>query len=262
MWENRCKIAVSGVGFSAGHANGGEAAGRARAGSGQGGRGGLRAEDAGHRRARDLSGIAGDRPRGGGRHLDRVRQLHDGDVEASAPHLAHPDGFGQYRRRRSAGRQRAARRRVQICGGLAGDAQSARHLPEPARHPRAGTAAVHRALRIRRPGTGHGGRLHALARKEQSESREDGDPRGDATQARAEESSRVLQGAAHARGISEFPHGRASVLPLRLRYSRAGRSRHRAHDCRSRTRLEAASRVPRGLRPAARTSRWPAASAA
>ena len=48
---------------------------------------------------------------------------------------------GEHRRRRAAGGQRAARRRVQVRGGVAGDAQPEGHLPEPARRPRAHGAA-------------------------------------------------------------------------------------------------------------------------
>ena len=36
--------------------------------------------------------------------------------------------------------------------------------------------------------------------------------------------------AADARGLSQLPHGRLSVLSLRLRYPGAGSGRHRAHD--------------------------------
>ncbi len=42
--------------------------------------------------------------------------------------------------------------------------------------------AVHRAVRLRRSGTRHGGRLYPLARAEQPEPREDGDPGGDPAQ--------------------------------------------------------------------------------
>ena len=189
-------------GIFPGHPVGGDSSGRARAAGGQGGGGGLRPEDVGHRRVGDLSGLAGEGTRAGGRHQHRVRQLHDGDAEAPEPRLAHPDRVCEYRRRRSAGRQRAARGGMQVCGGLAGDAQPARHLPEPARHVCTRSGSVHRAIWLRRSGARHGGRVHPLARKAQSESREDGDPRGDPAPARSPESSLVLQGAAHARGVS------------------------------------------------------------
>ena len=95
-------------------------------------------------------------------------------------------GIGEHRRRRAAGRQRAARGRVQVRGGLARDAQPARAPTRtcPARYA-ARRDAVHRAVRLRRSGPGHGGRVHALAGEEQPEPREDGDARGDAAQARA-----------------------------------------------------------------------------
>jgi len=83
------------------------------------------------------------------------------------------------------------------------------------------------------PGQHMAVRVHALAGKEQPESREDGDARRDAAQARPQESSLVFQGAAHARGVSELPHGRVSVLPVRLRYPGTGCRRDRAHRRRS-----------------------------
>ena len=46
-------------------------------------------------------------------------------------------------------------------------------------------------------------------------------------------------------------HGRVSVLPVRLRHPGAGRGRHRADDRRSRARSEAAPGLSRRLRPAA-----------
>ncbi len=68
-----------------------------------------------------------------------------------------------------------ARRCVQVRGGVAGDAQPARHLPEPAERHGSRCDAVHRTLWLRRSGTGHGGRLYKMARAEQPEPREDGD---------------------------------------------------------------------------------------
>ena len=192
MWENRCKVAVSGVGFSkvsrtaemplAVHAL--TAVKEAVADSG------LAAVR--HRRAGDLSGTAGDRPCRDRRDLDRVGQLHDGDAETAEPDLAHPGRHGEYRRRRAAGGQRAARRGVQIRRGVAGDAQPARHLPEPAGRIRRRRDAVHRALRVRRAGAGHGGRLYALARTAQPEPREDGDPGGDAAPPHAAQPARLF----------------------------------------------------------------------
>ena len=263
MWENRCKVAISGVGFSkvtrsaeiplAAHAlTGGQGRGRR-----------FRPADGGHRRAGDLSGAAGDRACRGGRHLRRLGQLHDGDAEAAEPDLAHPGRHGEYRRRGAAGRQRAAGRRLQIRGRLAGDAQPARHLPEPARRLCRRRDPVHRALRFRRAGPGHGGRLYALAGTAQPEPREDGDPGRDAAPPHAAQSARLfLRHAADRRGLLGFPHGRLSVLPLRLRHPGAGRRRHRADHRRARARPEAEAGLSRRLRPAARTSRWPGGSAA
>ena len=252
MWDNRCKIAVSGVGYSkvtrsadiplAAHALTAVKDAVAEFGP----------ADVGHRRPGDLSGTAGDRPRGGRRHLRRVGQLHDGDAEAAQSDLAHPGGHDQHRRRGAAGGERAARRRVQIRGGVAGDAQPARHLSEPARRLCRGRDAVHRALRLRRPGAGHGGRLYALAREEQPDPREDGDARGDAAQAHAAQSARVfLRHAADARGLLRLAHGRLSVLPVRLRHPGAGRGRHRADDGGPGARPEADAGLSRRLRPAA-----------
>ena len=56
----------------------------------------------------------------------------------------------------------------------------------------AGRHAVHRAVRLRRSGAGHGGRVYTLARAEWPEPREDGDARGDAAQAYAAQSARVF----------------------------------------------------------------------
>ena len=151
-------------GLFQGHALGRHPARGACADRGQGGGRRFRAADVRHRRSGDLSGTAGDRPRRGRRHLDRLGQLHDGDAEIAEPHLAHPGRHDQYRRRRAAGGQRAARRGVQIRRGVAGDAQPARHLPEPAERHGGRRDAVHRALRLWRAGAGDGGRLYALAR--------------------------------------------------------------------------------------------------
>ena len=126
-----------------------------------------------------------------------------------------------------------------------------------------GAAQFTGAVRVRRSGPGHGGRVHALAGAARPEPGEDGDARRDPAPALAHEPPRVLlQGAAHARGLSEFPDGRVPVLPLRLRHPGAGRGRHRPHHRRPRARSEAAPRVHRGLRSAAARSRWPGASGA
>ena len=144
---------------------------------GQGGGGRFGTADVRHRRSGDLSGTAGDRPRRNRRHLDRVGQLHDGDAETAQSQLAHPGRHHQHRRRGAAGGQRVARRGVQIRGGVAGDAQPARHLPEPARRPCPGCGPVHRALWLWRSGARHGGRLYQMARAEPPEPREDGHAR-------------------------------------------------------------------------------------
>ena len=52
--------------------------------------------------------------------------------------------------------------------------------------------AVHRALRVWRAGAGDGGRLYPMARKEQPEPREDGDPRGDPAQAHPAQPARLF----------------------------------------------------------------------
>ena len=218
-------------GLFQGLALGRHSARRACADRGEGGGGGLGPGDVRHRRPGDLSRTAGDRTRGGRRHLRRVRQLHDGDAEAAQPDLAHPGGNHEHRWRRAAGGECPARRRVQIRGGVAGDAQPARHLSEPARRARGRCHAVHRALRLRRSGPGHGGCVYTLAGTQRPEPREDGDARGDATQAHAAQSARVfLRHAADARGLLCVAHGGLSVLPVRLRHPGARRGRHRADD--------------------------------
>ena len=210
-------------------------AGGACARGGERRRGRLRPRPVGHRRAGDLSGAAGDGPRGGGRRHHRVRQLHDGDAEAPEPLLARAGRDGEHRRGRPTGDQRAARRRMQIRCGLARDAQPEGHLSEPARHLRPGRLAVHRSVRIRRARTRNGRRLHALARAAWTEPRENGDARGDPAPALAHEPARLLlRAAAHARGLPELSDGRVPVLPLRLRYPGAGRRRHRPHHRRPR----------------------------
>ena len=210
-------------------------AGRACARGGQGRRRRLRARPGRHRRPGDVSGAAGDGARGDRRRHHRLRQLHDDDAEAAEPRLARPGGDGEHRRSRPAGGQRAARRRVQVRGGLAGDAQPQGHVPEPAGHPCPGRDAIHRALRVRRAGAAHGGRVHALAGAARPEPGKDGDARRDPAPALAQEPARLLpQGRAHARGLPELADGRVPVLSLRLRHPGAGRRRHRPHHRRPR----------------------------
>ncbi len=252
MWENRCKVAVSGVGFSQGHALGRDPARRSCADRGQGGGRRFGARDVRHRRSGDLSGIAGDRARRGRRHLDRVGQLHDGDAEIAQSQLAHPGRHDQHRRCGATGGQRIARRGVPIRGGVAGDAQPARHLPEPARRLRAGRRPVHRPLRLWRSGAGHGGRLYPLARAAQPEPREDGDLGRDPAPSHAAQSARLfLRHGADTRGLPQLADGGVSVLPVRLRHPGAGGGRDRADDGRAGARPEAEAGLPRRLRPAA-----------
>ena len=238
MWEHRCKVAVSGVGFSkvtrsaeiplAAHAL--EAVKGAVADSGLA--------------MSDIDGLAtypelpATGHADGGRHHHRLRELHDGDAEAPEPHLARPGGDGQHRRRGPAGGQRVARRRVQVRGGVAGDAQPARapirtcraRMP-PARRSsrrRTASAAPVRAWRSRTR-AGSSGTTRAARRWPRSPSPSAG--------TRSMNPHAYFYGtAAHARGLPEFADGRVSVLSLRLRYPRAGRGRHRAHDRRPRAR--------------------------
>ena len=108
---------------------------------------------------------------------------------------------------------------------------------------RGGRGAVHRAVWVRRAGSGHGGRLYALAGAERPEPRQDGDARGDAAQAHAAQSARVfLRHAADARGLLRLAHGCVSVLSVRLRHSGAGRGGDRADDGGPGARSEAARR--------------------
>ena len=163
-------------------------------------------------------------------------------------------GSGQHRRRRAAGRQRAARRRVQVRRGLAGDAQPARAPTRtcPARM-RAGRDAVHRAVRLRRSGPGHGGRVHALARDATTRTARRWSTLA-VTQRKHtqhEPARLLLRHAADARGLLRLAHGRVSVLPLRLRHPGAGGGRHRADDRRAGARPEADARLSRRLRSAA-----------
>ena len=128
---------------------------------------------------------------------------------------------------------------------------------------RAGRRAVHRALRLRRSGAGHGGRLYALARTAQPEPREDGDPGGDAAPPHAAQSARLfLRHAADARGLLRVADGGVSVLPVRLRHPGAGGGRDRADDRRPGARPEAARRPISPATASGCTSRWRAASAA
>jgi len=239
-------------GLFQGHARGRDPARGACAGGCERGGRGFGAAAVRHRRSDDLSGTAGHGPRGGRRHLGRVSQLHDGDAEIAQPQLAHPGRNDQHRRRRAAGGQRIACRGVQLRGGVAGDAQSARHLPEPPGHPRAGRRAVYRALWLWRTGAGDGGRLYKMARAAQPEPREDGDTRHHTAPPRAAQSARLfLRHAADARGLPQFADGGVSVLPVRLRHPGAGGGRHRVDDGRPGARPEAAAGLPRRLRPAA-----------
>ena len=64
----------------------------------------------------------------------------------------------------------------------------ARHLSEPPRQPGTRRRTVHGALRLRRSGSGHGGRLYPLAGDTQPGPREDGDPRRDAAPPYAKQS--------------------------------------------------------------------------
>ena len=78
----------------------------------------------------------------------------------------------------------------------------------------AGRRAVHRALRLWRPGAGHGGRLYPMARTAQPEPREDGDPGRDAAPPHAAQSARLfLRHAADARGL---PASRMVAYPFCL----------------------------------------------
>ena len=116
----------------------------------------------------------------------------------------------------------------------------------------AGRDAVHRALRLRRAGAGDGGRLYALARTAQPEPREDGDPGGDAAPPHAAQPARLfLRHAADARGLFRVADGGVSVLPVRLRHPGAGGGRDRADDRRAGARSEADAGLSRRLWPAA-----------
>ena len=154
MWENRCKIAVSGVGYSkvsrladiplAAHAL--TAVKEAVADTG------LQMADIDG--LATYPGAARHRPCRGRRDLGRLGQLHDGDAETAEPDLAHPGRHDQYRRRGAAGGQRAPRRRVQIRRRVAGDAQPARHLPEPAHRQAAGATQFTAPYGFGGPGQG------------------------------------------------------------------------------------------------------------
>ena len=101
------------------------------------------------------------------------------------------------------------------------------------------------------PGQGDGRRVHALVGEEWSKPREDGHARGDAAQAHAAQSACVFSWhAADARGLFRLPHGRVSVLPVRLRHPGARRGRHRADDGGPGEGPETDPRISRRLRPA------------
>ena len=168
MWDNRCKIAVSGVGYSkatrtaerplAAHAL--EAVKAAVADSGL--------------KLADIDGLATypELPATGHAEVDGISIVSVNCMMAMLklpePHLAHPGRLGEHRRRGAAGGERAARGRVQVRRRLARDAQPERHVPEPARRStRAGAPQFTGPYGFGGPGQGHGGRLHALSREEQ-----------------------------------------------------------------------------------------------
>ena len=177
MWENRCKIALSGVGYSkvtrsadlplAAHAL--EAVKGAVADSGL--------------KMADIDGLSTypELPATGHAEVDGISVV---SVNCMMAMLKLPNltwhiqvGDNQHRRRRAAGGQRAACRRVQVRRGVAGDAQPQGHLPEPAGRARGRRrrSSPRRTASAARPG--HGGGVHALARAAQPEPREDGDAR-------------------------------------------------------------------------------------
>ena len=239
-------------GLLQGFAVGRRPAGRACAGGGEGRGRGFRIAHGRHRWIGHLPGTSGDRPCRGRWHIGRVRQLHDGDAEAAGADLAHSGEHDEHRRCGAAGGERAAGRRVQIRRGVARDAQSQRHLSESAQWPGGGGHAVHRAIRLRRPGAGHGRCLHALAGKEQPDQGQNGDLGGHPAQAHAAQPARLfLRNAADPGRLLRVPHGRLSVLPVRLRHPGPGGRCHRPDHGRPRPGPEAEASLHRRLRPAA-----------
>src|SRR5262249_42262900 len=82
---------------------------------------------------------------------------------------------------------------------------------EPARRAGGGRGPVYRALRLRRSGAGHGGRLYALARTSRPGSHQDGDLGADSAPPHpAQPACFLLRRAADARGLSQIAHGRLS----------------------------------------------------
>ena len=214
MWENRCKVAVSGVGYSqvsrsadiplAAHAL--TAVKEAVANSGL--------------QMADIDGLATypELPATGHAEVDGISIV---SVNCMMAMLKLPNltwhiqvGTHQYRRRRAAGGQRAARRSVQIRGRMAGDAQPARHLPKPAQRHGGRRGAVHRALRVWRAGPGDGGRLYPLARKEQPDPRQDGDARRHPAQAHPAQPARLFP--RHAAGREDYFASRMVAYPFCL----------------------------------------------
>ena len=113
------------------------------------------------------------------------------------------------------------------------------------------------------PGQGMAVAYTRWLERQRPEPREDGDARGDAAQAHAAQSARVfLRHAADARGLFRVAHGGVSVLPVRLRHPGAGRGRDRADDGGAGARSEADSRPISPATASGCISRWRAASAA
>ena len=215
MWENRCKVAVSGVGFSqvtrtaetplAAHA--------------------LQAvkaavEDSGLELFRTSTGwqpIRSCRRRGhaqGGRHQHRVRQLHDGDAEASEPRRHIQTGTvnigGAVQQAVNAPLAGVCKYAV-VWRAMHNPRGTYQNLPGTYAH---GADQFHALYGLWRTRARHGGRVYPLARKAQSESREDGGTRGDAAPTWSQESSLLLQGLPLTR--EEYLNSRMVAYPFCL----------------------------------------------
>ena len=102
------------------------------------------------------------------------------------------------------------------------------------------------------PGQGMAVAYTRWLERQQPEPREDGDPRRDPAQAHPAQSARLfLRHRADARGLPRLADGGVPVLPVRLRHPGAGGGRHRADEGRPGARPEAETGLPRRLRPAA-----------
>ena len=184
MWENRCKVAVSGVGLFEGVAHRRHAAGGACAD-----RGARRRSPIPGLQMSDIDGLATypELPATGHAEVDGISVVSVNCMMAmlKLPNLTWHIQVGTVNIG-GAVQQAVNALLAGVCNYAV--VWRAMHNPRGTYQNLPGAhggrrGAVHRAVRFRRAGSGHGGRLYALARAAQPEPREDGDPGGDAAHA-------------------------------------------------------------------------------